>query len=153
MSLPVILLVDGAWSAVAAVGFAVLFSVPRRYLPGCIVAAALGHATRALCVRAGLSLEASTLIGATIVGAVSMIFSRRMRAPMTLFSLGAIIPLVPGVLAYKTMLGILELLRSATPRPEQAAEVLVLAARTGLVAFAIAFGVVTPSLFFQKTDR
>jgi uncharacterized membrane protein YjjB (DUF3815 family) len=153
VSLALVFLVDAAWSAVAAVGFAVLFSVPRRYLPGCLLAAALGHATRALCLRAGASLEASTLIGATAVGVVAMAFSRRMRAPMTLFSLGAIIPLVPGVLAYKTMLGILDLLRSATPRPELAAEVLVLGARTGLVVGAIAFGVVTPSLLFQKTDR
>ncbi len=153
MSLLRIFVVDAAWSAITAVGFAILFSVPRRYLPGCLLAAALGHATRALCTHAGASLEAASLVGSCVVGMVSLAFSWRLKAPMTLFSLGAVIPLVPGVLAYRTMLCILDLLRTSSPKPEQAVEVLVLGARTGLVVGAIAFGVVTPSLLFQKTDR
>lgn len=146
-------LTDAFWSALAALGFALLFSVPRRYLPGCILAGALGHGVRVLCTQAGASLEAGTLVGAGVVGIMSLRFSRAYGVPMSLFSLGAVIPLVPGVLAYKTMLGMVSLVDAKTPSTDQAVEVFVLGARTGLVVGAIAFGVIAPTLLFQRDPR
>lgn len=153
MNLLQIFVLDFFWSALAALGFALLFSVPWRYLPGCILAGALGHGVRVLCTQLGASLEFATLIGACVVGFVSLRFSRSHKAPMSLFSLGAAIPLVPGVLAYKTMLGIVALVSTKTPSAQQAVEVLVLGARTGLVVSAIAFGIVIPTLLFQRGHK
>jgi uncharacterized membrane protein YjjP (DUF1212 family) len=62
------LLEDAFWSAIAAVGFAILFNVPRRALPGCAVAAALGHALRTWVMQLGLPIEPATLLAATMIG-------------------------------------------------------------------------------------
>ncbi len=39
---------DAFWSAIPAVGFAMLFSVPPRFLKYCAVVGALAHSLRAL---------------------------------------------------------------------------------------------------------
>ena len=44
------ILVDAFWSALAAIGFAMLFNVPRRTVIACALTGAAGHAIRALLI-------------------------------------------------------------------------------------------------------
>lgn len=143
---------DTFWSAIAATGFAVLFNVPRRLLWGCALAGATGHATRTLLTWAfELPLELTTLVGATVVGFLSMYLAVRMRTPALIFAVTGAIPMVPGLFAYSTMLG---LIRLAIDDPTAGDAVLVEAAingmRTGLILGAIALGIAMPKLLFQR---
>lgn len=142
---------DGLWSALAAAGFAMLFNVPVRTLPGCAILGAVGHAARTLLMQMGMSVEAGTLAGATLVGFLGLIFARRWRTPATVYTLSGAIPMVPGSLAFRTMIGLLQLAEAA---PEAAAPMLadvsVSAIKTGLILGAIAVGITAPSLLIVR---
>ncbi len=142
---------DAFWSGVAALGFAMLFNVPVRTLRGCVAVGALGHGLRTLLVSLGMGIEAATLAAATVVGLLGEVFARRWATPATTFTISGAIPLVPGVFAFRAMLG---LLRVATGDAATGMAVLVDAAtnaiKTALILGAIAVGIAAPSLLVQR---
>lgn len=155
MSIPELLLylaTDAFWSGLAALGFAILFNVPKALLPGCALVGALGHAARALFIELGLSMELATLTGATLVGIGSQQLAKRTNSPASIFGVAGGIPMVPGVYAYQTMLGLLSI-ASATPETGVAllAEVGTNAVKTALLLSAIAMGIGAPALLFQRS--
>jgi uncharacterized membrane protein YjjB (DUF3815 family) len=144
------LLLDALWSGVVTMGFSLLFAVPRRYLSGCIVAGIIAHVLRTICVQRGVSLELATLAGSTSLGGASAFLGRRHNVPMSIFSMSAMISLVPGTYAYRTMMALLALVSTPSPPASLTTDVLVLGTHTALVVGAIAVGVVSPSLFLQR---
>ena len=142
---------DAFWSALAALGFAVLFNAPVRTLWGCAACGATGHALRTLLMQAGLGVEAGTLVAATAVGFLGALFARQWKTPATTFTVTGAIPMVPGVYAYQTMIGLLNV-ASAAPPVDLAllAAVAVNAIKTGLILGAIAFGIAAPGLLFRR---
>ncbi len=144
------LLLDALWSGIVTVGFSLLFAVPRKYLSGCIFAGIVAHVLRTACMQRGVSLELATLVGSMSLGAASAFLGRRHKVPMSIFSMSAMITLVPGTFAYRTMMALLALVSTPNPPVSLTTDVLVLGTRTALVVGAIAVGVVSPSLFFQR---
>jgi uncharacterized membrane protein YjjB (DUF3815 family) len=146
-----LLLENAFWSAVAALGIAILFNVPIRTLPACAIGGAAGYTLRTALVQAGLTIEAATLAGATAVGFLGVYFARRWYAPTSIFTVSGAIPLVPGVFAFRAMLGIL---RVTTADPATGMPVLLDAStnaiRTALILAAIAIGITAPSLLFNR---
>src|SRR5690606_20396068 len=145
---------DIFWSGLAAVGFAILFNVPRRLLLGCFLTGATGHLIRTILAMSGSSLEFGTLAGAVAVGFLSVFLASRYDVPASLFAVTGAIPLVPGVFAYQTIVGLLN--ATAAP-PDQSVELLAAAAingiRTALILSAIAFGIAAPTLLFRRPNR
>lgn len=140
---------DAFWSALAAAGFAVLFNVPRRTLPGCALGAAIGHAVRTVLMQAGMDIELSTLFGAVVIGVLGVLFARRWRVPMTIFTVSAAVTLVPGGFAYRTMMGIIELsIADPASSPAILVETTINGIKTGLILGAIAVGIAAPRLLF-----
>jgi uncharacterized membrane protein YjjB (DUF3815 family) len=146
-----LLLRDGFWSALAAVGFAVLFNVPPRYLSACVGCAALGHALRALVMHFGVPIEFATLFAATVLGFVALLLANRLQAPAMLFAIPGIIPMIPGSFAYRAMIGLVSMVSAP---PDQANELLIQASsnfiRTGLILGALGVGLAAPLLLFQR---
>lgn len=146
------ILEDAFWSAIAALGFALLFNVPRRALPYCVLAGAVGHSTRLLFMEGfQQNIVPATLLAATVVGFMAKFCARRLQIPSMIFGVCGAIPMVPGVFAFQTMLGILQI----TWLPvDAAAETLVMAAinaiKTGLLLGALAAGIVAPTLLFER---
>lgn len=147
-----LLLSDAFWSALAALGFATLFNVPRRSLIGCMVCGALGHMLRTLCVQLGIGLEMSTLIGATNVGFLAVWLGHRHHTPAMIFSVSGAIPMVPGVFAYQTMIGVIEVIAitDATAGVQTLLDVSINAIRAGLILGALAVGITAPMLLFDR---
>lgn len=152
-----LMLHDALWSGLAALGFAVLFNVPPRTLLGCFFGGASGHVLRSFLVALGVSLEFSTLAGAALVGLLAVGFGRRWHVPPAVFSVSGTIPMVPGVFAFSTMLGVIDLVNATDAAMQSAAlvEVSVNAFRTALILAAIAVGITLPSLLFRQkmTER
>ncbi|MCA9956182.1 MAG: threonine/serine exporter family protein [Ardenticatenaceae bacterium] len=147
----VTLLGDAFWSAIAAIGFAILFNVPRRALLGCTVAAATGHALRTWVMHLGLPIEPATLLAATTIGFMGDYLARRYESPTAIFTVPAVIPMVPGTFAFRTMLGILEITNmgvfGSTPVLVEAS---LNAVKTGLILAALAGGIIAPRLLFRR---
>jgi len=145
------LLGNAFWAAVAAAGFATLFNVPRRALPGCAIAGAVGYGLRTLLVEWGVMLELATLVGALVVGFLGEFLARRWQTPAAVFTVPGVIPLVPGSFAFRALIGLIQITDlgtfGGTPVLVEAA---VNAVRTGLILAAIAAGTAAPSLLFQR---
>lgn len=142
---------DAVWSAIAAVGFAILFNVPKRALPGCIACAAAGHATRTLLMHMGVNIVPATLAGATLVGSLAVELAHLSGTPPPVFSIPGAIPLVPGVFAYQAMIGLVNV---TTVDPAQGSAILVDASinamKTALILGMIAVGIAAPTLLFRR---
>lgn len=91
-------------AGLGAAAFGVLFNVPRRalFLAGCV--GALGYATRQLALAWGVPPEAAAFASGLVIGTCAELLARQLRLPTAIFSIPGFIPLVPGVLAFRTVL-------------------------------------------------
>jgi uncharacterized membrane protein YjjB (DUF3815 family) len=140
------------WAGIAAFGFAVLFNVPRRTLLACALSGSFAFAVRILLVEFKLlPFEAATLVAATSVSFLGVAFGRFWRAPALVFIIPGVIPMVPGALAFRTMIDVLVL--TADPTTANAAA-MTAAAVNGikmlLITGALAGGVAVPSLLLRR---
>lgn len=97
------------WFGLAAVGFAVLFNVPSRTLLPVFIMGALGGITKVLLMGTDVNIIISTFCGSAIIGVLSIPFAHYKHSPPAIFAIPAVIPLVPGILAYRMMLGLIDL--------------------------------------------
>lgn len=89
-------------SFIAAATFCILFNAPRRSLLQCGVAGMVGWIVYVLLdIKWGAVV--ATFAATVVVGIVSQFFARTFKMPVIIFSVGGIIPLVPGGLAYDAM--------------------------------------------------
>lgn len=154
--LAVLLVQKGSWAALATLGFAVLFNVPKYALPYCTLIGALGYALRtALTTGGGTGIVFATLCAALLVGVLATILGRRFGVSGTLFAVGPAIPLVPGTYAYKAVMGLVMVANS--PEPAYGGERLLAALDNGITAMLtilfLSFGIALPGLVWSSLRR
>ncbi|MEJ6979213.1 threonine/serine exporter family protein [Pedobacter sp. P351] len=147
-----ILLEKGLWFGLAAVGFAILFNVPSRTLIPVFILGALGGLTKVTLLQFELNVIISSLAGATLIGSLSIPFAHNRHAPPPIFAIPAVIPMVPGIFAYRMMLGLINL--AGTINPESYTRILSETINNGLkvmlILMSLAGGVAIPMLITRK---
>lgn len=134
-------------SGVAAIGFGALFNISWKHLSICFVVAGLAGMAKVLALDVGATLAPASFIGALTAGILAAVVSRKRGCPHVIFSIPAVIPMVPGVLGFKTILGVLEILEQGVGGdPEIVARTVGLGLNTGFIAVALAVGISFPSL-------
>ncbi|MDX1303476.1 threonine/serine exporter family protein [Photobacterium sp.] len=103
------LLNDMFFSMIPAVGFALVFNVPQKALKYCAIGGALGHGGRFVLMHFGVPIEWATFCAATMVGMIGVHWSHRFLAHPKVFTVAAMIPMVPGVFAFKAMIALVEI--------------------------------------------
>ena len=99
---------DGLFAAIAAMGFGSISDPPMRAFPYIAILAAVGHATRyCLMTFLGVDIASASLIAAFIIGTGSVWFGRKVFCPMTVLYIPALLPMVPGTYAYKTVFSLI----------------------------------------------
>lgn len=140
------------WFGVAAMGFSVLFNVPARTLPSVFIIGAVGGLSRLLLLHHGANIIIASFLGAIVIGLLSIPFAHEKHAPPLVFSIPSVIPMVPGLLAYRMMLGLIKL--SGDVPPEAFTETLYDTVSNGLkvmfVLMSLAGGVAVPMLITRK---
>jgi len=107
------ILLDGLFAAVAAIGFGAISDPPMRAFPRIALLAAVGHALRfCLMTYAGADIATASLGGAFAIGMGSLWLGRGIRCPMTVLYIPALLPMVPGIYAYKTVFSLIMFLQS-----------------------------------------
>jgi uncharacterized membrane protein YjjB (DUF3815 family) len=137
-------------AAVPAVGFGMVFNVPKRVLGYCAVGGALGRGLRHLLVEGvGIPVEWSTLLAAATVSLIGVAIAQRLRAHPKVFTVAAMIPMIPGVPLFKTLIAIVQIQQKGLNN-----ELLSTAITSGLQAFfvvaALAVGLAVPGLLFYR---
>jgi uncharacterized membrane protein YjjP (DUF1212 family) len=143
---------DAVFSALAAMGFALLFSVPARIAWACVVCGVASHTLRTLCGHLGIDLVGGSLIGALVVGFLAQGFARYFRAPAVVFAFPGVVAMIPGAFAFRAVLGALQIAHGTAP-PGLADATLVLGFQVVLMVGAIALGVVAPVILFPPRHR
>lgn len=143
------LLEDALFSAIPALGFALIFNVPRRALKYCAILGALGHVCRTILLIVDFSLIPATFFAAALVGFIGVKLSHHYLAHPKVFTVAAIIPMIPGVYAYKAMIAIVQINYYGYNQLliEQAFENFV---KTGFILGALVFGLALPGLLFYR---
>ena len=149
------LLQDFGLAAVPAVGFAMIVNVPKPALKYCALAGAIGHALRFALTKPSLPwigplpIELATLIAAGVVSVIGISWAHKWRAHPKVFTVAAMIPMVPGVYAFTALLALVEIERKGYSEA-----LLRTALDNGLRAFfiiaALAVGLALPGLLFYR---
>ncbi|MBD5317235.1 MAG: threonine/serine exporter [Bacteroides sp.] len=109
------ILSDGFFSALAAIGFSAVSNPPRVALKWCGLIAALGHVTRyCLMTFTPAGIVPASLAGALVVGVLAVVIGPRLKCPPETFSYPALLPMIPGIYAYRSMQGFVMALSAAS---------------------------------------
>ena len=130
---------DGLFAAIAAMGFGSISDPPMRAFPYIAILAAVGHATRyCLMTFLGVDIASASLIAAFIIGTGSVWFGRKVFCPMTVLYIPALLPMVPGTYAYKTVFSLIMFLQEISS-PTQGSEYLQSMIYNASVYFSVIF--------------
>ncbi len=150
MNLLLGLLQQMALAAVPAVGFAMVFNVPVRVLGLCAAGGALGRGLRYLLLEgARLPIEVSTLLAAATVSLLGVLVAQRLRAHPKVFTVAAMIPMIPGVPLFTTLIALAQIQRTGLTN-ELLATVFTQGLRAGFIVAALAVGLAVPGLLFYR---
>lgn len=143
------LLNDMFFAMIPAVGFALVFNVPQKALKYCAIGGALGHGSRFVLMHWGVPIEWATLGAATLVGMIGVHWSHRFLAHPKVFTVAALIPMVPGVFAFKAMIALVEINHRGFS-PELWALMLENGIKAVFIVAALAIGLAMPGLLFYR---
>lgn len=137
------------WCGCAAIGFAILFNTPPRALLAIFLGGILAGLFKftVLLPEVGGGIIMASAAAAAAIGFASIPVSHWRHVPPVVISIPAVIPLIPGSFAYRTMLGLISFINQTE------AEVLTATAHNGAMTFfiilAISLGVTLPMLLFR----
>ena len=134
--------VDGFFAAVAAIGFGAISDPPLRAFPSI-----------ALMTCAGLDITTATLCASLLIGLGSLWLGGRIYCPTTVLSIPALLPMAPGIYAYKTVFALIMLMQhtAESDAARQYMDAFLLNATvTVSVVFMLAVGSTVPILLFRR---
>jgi len=137
---------QGAFGALAAWGFGVLFNFDGRSLVWCSALGALALGVRTVALAGGWSLEAASFVAALAAGGAVALTSRRRGEGADVIALAGCIPMVPGAFFGKAILGLFAVTAPAPAHAEETAIFAIVAmARVILTLGAIGAGLAIPT--------
>ncbi len=143
---------DGSLAAIAAIGFAVISNPSRKAIFVSAILAAIGHSLRFFLLKSGMEISLATFIAATTIGLLSMVFARIIHCPAEVFSFPSLLPMIPGLFAYRTILSLIKFMQSTDLIKSQGymLDIFHNGLTTIFILFALVVGVSLPVLFFPK---
>lgn len=144
---------DGLFAAIAAIGFAAISNPPMRAFKYCALIAAAGHMTRYVMMNyCSCGLVAGSLAGAIVVGLLSVFIAPKAKVPPETFSYPSLLPMIPGMYAYRCLQAFIMLLETDTP--DGFDRYFYLCASNGtmtlFVVLAMVLGQLSPILLFKR---
>lgn len=148
------ILSDGLFAAVAAIGFGAVSNPPLRAFPSIALLAAVGHAIRfCLMTYLGIDIATASLSASFAIGMGSLLLGKRILCPMTVLYIPALLPMVPGMYAYKTVFALIMFMQNlGKPEvlPEYIRDIFTNGVVTCSVIFMLAVGATFPLFLFIK---
>lgn len=146
------LLIEALFASVAAMGFAMVFNVPKTTLKYCALGGAIVYDLRTIFLSLDFGIEISTFLASAIIGIIALYWSRKYKVPRPVYTVASIIPILPGTYAFTAMVTLIDINRFGASY-----ELIQIFIYNGLkavaVLIAITFGLVIPSLYFIRLNR
>lgn len=96
------------WSGIAAVGFGILFNIPKKAIFTVFVLGFTAGFIKFVLLKLSMDIILASLIAALFVGVLSMPLAHKIHQPPVIFSIPAVIPMIPGYFAYETVLSVMK---------------------------------------------
>ncbi|MDD2967873.1 MAG: threonine/serine exporter family protein [Desulfovibrionaceae bacterium] len=150
------LLHDAFFAAIAAAGFGSIANPPLKALAAAAILGAVGHGLRFYLMHA-LAMHSipASFLGALSAASLAYAVALKLRFPIEVLTFPAILPMVPGIPAYTSMLMLIKFLRCTDE--VQAQEYLLAVWRNGFSALfilsALVAGMVMPMLLLHRTSQ
>ncbi len=96
------------WSGIAAVGFGILFNIPKKAIFTVFVLGFTAGFIKFVLLKLSIDIILASLIAALFVGVLSMPLAHKIHQPPVVFSIPAVIPMIPGYFAYETVLSVMK---------------------------------------------
>lgn len=127
-----------------SLGFAIIFKMKRRHLAAACIGGGATWIIYLICAHFGLDIFLANLIATLFASAYSEVMRNFCKTPRTVFVIPAVVPLIPGSSLYYTMSAVV------AENENLAADY---AIQTGLVAGAIAFGILLFTVVFHVVHK
>ncbi|MBQ8520522.1 MAG: threonine/serine exporter family protein [Bacteroides sp.] len=104
------ILQDAFFSAIAAIGFASISNPPRAVYGCCALTAAVGHSCRYVLMNNGwyaLHIIPASTLAAFVIGTLAVFLAPRIKCPAESCFSPALLPMIPGMYAYRTIKALL----------------------------------------------
>ena len=142
------------WSMWISIGFALLFNTPRRalWITGLLGGVGWGIKFVLLGTIMPEQIVITSFLGACAVGLLAIYFANREHTPPIVFTIPAVINMIPGKYGYEFMMKIIQIVTVETPQEETLDllyQTFKLGLQTGFITMCLAFGVITPMLLFN----
>lgn len=135
-------------AAIAALGFSIIFNVPPRLLAATAVGGIISVCLRNFCaLELGMTQAAASFIGATAVSLCALKAVHWFHTPIHVITIPSVIPMIPGVLLYRLLFGIINI-------KSLDAAALMAAIQNGveavLIIISITVGATIPNIFARR---
>nr|WP_314554497.1 threonine/serine exporter family protein [uncultured Capnocytophaga sp.] len=142
------------WSMWISIGFALLFNTPRRALWITGLLGGLGWGIKFVLLGTLMpdQIVITSFLGACTVGLLAVYFAHRVHTPPIVFTIPAVINMIPGKFGYEFMMNIIKIVTVQTPQEETLDllfRTIKLGLQTGFITMCLAFGVIAPMLLFN----
>jgi len=108
------------WSMWISIGFALLFNTPRRALWITGLLGGMGWGIKFMLLETLMpgQIVITSFLGACAVGLLAVYFAHRVHTPPIVFTIPAVINMIPGKFGYEFMMNIIKIVTIETPREE-----------------------------------
>jgi len=145
-------LIYAIFAAIPAVGFGMVFNVPRDTLSKCAYGGAITYCSREFFMNLGFSIELATFFASTLVGMVALYWSRKFIVPRPVYTIASIIPLLPGTQAFSAIINLINMNVHGVS-PELISMFIDNSLETIIILGGIGFGLALPSLYYIRYNR
>ena len=107
---------DGLFAAVAGIGFAIISNPPRKALFISALLACIGHGIRYFLMHNSnimMDQAMASTIAAFVIGLLAVQFGTHIHCPSECFAFPSLLPMVPGMFAYKSVIALINMVRTS----------------------------------------
>lgn len=139
---------------IVAVCWCVLFGSPKKVFCVAGLLGGLGHCLRFILIQLGVGIITSTLAGSVLVGLMGIFVAHKVHNPPVVFTMPACITMIPGLFAYRTMLGGIKMtnLKDVERNPDVLFDLSYNLTLTMSLLFTLAIGISIGVLLFRKSS-
>lgn len=147
------LFTDAFFSAIAAMGFAVISNPPRKAVAVSALLSAVGHSFRYYLINImALDIVTSTFFAAFLIGLLSFGFAKWLRCPSEVFTFPSLLPMIPGMFAYKMFVSAAKFTRASdhSSYSQMIEDIFSNGLTAVFIMAALVIGVSLPMILFHK---
>jgi uncharacterized membrane protein YjjB (DUF3815 family) len=148
------LLEVAVWSGIAALGFGILFNIPKSAIFTVFTLGFLAGFMKFGLIHFNIHIVLATFIAVFVVGIICMPIAHKIHQPPVVFCIPPVIPMIPGYFAYETVLSVMNFIfmeDNSTKKTELIEAIFTNGFTMFFILISISIGISLPMLLLRKS--